>query len=139
MATKINEITAWPIKRVKYNISVSEVTALGASTTGTVTLGFNLPPKSRVLSVGAFNAGVAAATLTTLTVQVGDAGDPNRYLDAQTVYAANAGAHSMARDLANASNTANTAVTVLFTGDANLSTTTGLTDGVDIIINYIEA
>lgn len=138
MATIVNNVSAWPLKRVKFNISAAEIVALGASTTGTVTLPFALPPKSKVVSVGAFNAGTAAATLTSLTAQVGDAGDPNRYLDAQTVFLANAGAHSVARDLAGASNTADTTVTVLFTGNANLSGLTGATDGVDIILNYIE-
>lgn len=139
MATIVNNLSAWPIKRIKCNISAAEIVALGASTTGTISLPFTLPPKACVLSVGAFNAGTAAATLTTLTVQVGDAGDPNRYLDAQTVFLANAGLHQQGVDFnTNASATADTTITVLVTGNANLSGLTGLDDGVDVFLNYIE-
>lgn len=125
-------------KRVR--ISAAEVVALGASTTGTITLGVNLPAKAAVLNCSAFNGGTAAATLATLTITIGDAGDDDRYLAAQTVFAANAGLHRIGQAaVTNASATADTALTCLLTGNANLSTTTGLTDGIVVTVEYKEA
>lgn len=125
-------------KRVR--VSAAEIVALGAAVSGTITLGVNLPPKAVVVNASVFNGGTAAATLTTLTVTIGDAGDDDRYLLAQTVFLANAGIHSFGQQAnTNASATADTAITCLFTGNANLSTMTGLTDGVVITVEYKEA
>lgn len=140
MATLTGQITGWPIKQARFNITAAEIVALGAGTTGTVVLPFSLPPKAVVVSCAAYNAGTAAATLASLTVTIGDAGDDDRYLAAQTVFAANAGLHRVGQAaVTNASATVNTPITCLFTGNAGLNTLTALSDGVTIIINYVEA
>lgn len=124
---------------VRFNITAAEIVALGASTTGTITLPFNLPPKAIVSQVSVWNGGTAAATLTSLTATVGDSGDNDRYFAAQSVFAANAGLTQNGQSAAtNASATAVTALTMLFTGNADLDGLTGLTNGVNVTIWYME-
>lgn len=139
MPTEINNLSGWPIKRRVFKITAAEIVALGASTTGTITLPMSLPPKAKVISAQAYNNGTAAATLTTLTVKIGESGDDDRYMEAQTVFAANAGDHAAPDTDSPASATADTPIEVLFTGNANLSTLTGLDDGVNIGLTWIEA
>lgn len=139
-ATTVIQADYAPLHYRKVNITAAEIVALGASTTGTITTAIVLPPKAVVTRAAAYNAGVAAATLATLTVTIGDSGDDDRHLAAQTVFAANAGLHRVGQAATtNQSATANSVITLLFTGNANLSGLTGLTDGVDIIIEYATA
>lgn len=142
MAATLTKSDAWPVRRAKVVIPVADIVALGAAVSGTITLTgiLSLPPKAKVLSAGIFNNGVAAATLATLTAEIGDAGDDDRYLAGEpTIFAANAGTITAPTTDGAASNTADTVITVKFTGNANLSTLTGLTDGVALYMSWLEA
>lgn len=139
MPTEINNLSGWPIKRRAFKITLAEIKALGnTATSGTITLPMSLPPKSKVLSAFAWNNGTAGATLSTLTVKIGDAGNDDRYMEAQTVLAANAGDHAAPDTDTPASATADTPVTVLITGNADLNTLTGLDDGITVGLTWIE-
>lgn len=138
MPTEINNLTGWPIKRVAYKITAADIVALGASATGTITLAFNLPPKGLIMACGIKNGGTAAATLSTLTATLGYSGNASAFIGDQTVFAANAGIHRIPEYQQHASLTADTPLTMLFTGSGNLSGLTGLNDGVIVTIAYLE-
>lgn len=128
----------WPIRYRSYNITAAEVVALGASATGTITTQIELPAKALVVAAGVRNAGVACATLTTLTAGVGYSGNASAFIAYQTVFAANAGIYRTPEWQSAPSLTASTTVTVFLTGSGNLSGATGLTDGITVTIAYIE-
>lgn len=107
-------------------ITAAEIIALGASTTGELSL-WTIPKGATVLSASVLNGGTAALTLTTLTASIGITGTTDLFLGAETVFAANALAVTgvaVATEGIGASIAAK-AVVVEFTGSGNLSTMTG--------------
>lgn len=128
-----------PIRTARQLITAAEIVALGANLTGTIVLApvLGLPAKARILDIIIRNQGNIAATLATLTAQVGDSSDPNRYVLDGTIFAADAVVGGIPADVFG-SQTVDTPLEILFTGNANLGTLTGLTDGVVVEINYIE-
>lgn len=130
-----------PIRTVKQTISASEIVALGASTTGTIALGpsFDIPAGAMVVRATVANGGTAAATLATLTAQLGDSTDADQLIAAATVFAASAIAGGVPAAAFTSTPAAITALELLLTGDANLSTLTGLDDGLVVTVSYLEA
>ena len=127
-----------PIVSLTQVITAAQVTGLGASTTGTITLNLEVPAKAHVLSATVRNNGTAAATLATLTAQLGDATDADQLIAAATVFAADAVAGGVPAAAFMSDPAADTTLALLLTGDANLSTMTGLTDGLIVEVNYID-
>lgn len=112
--------------RAKAFITAAEIVALGASTTGELSL-WTIPAGSVIVAARVKNGGTAAATLATLTASLGINGATTAIMAAETVFAANANATTgvaVATQGIYAETTAR-AVVVEFTGDANLSTMTG--------------
>lgn len=127
-----------PVRVAKRHVPVSEVVGLGASTSGVIDLGIVLPPKCLVTMAVCRNLGVAAATLATLTAKIGTNGNDDLLVTAATIFAANAVAGGVPVT-PHVSETAEQAIYLALTGDANLSTTTGATSGFDVLIYYVEA
>lgn len=112
--------------RAKAFITTAEIDALGASTTGELSL-WTIPKGATVLSASVLNGGTAATGLTTLTASLGITGTTDLFLAAETVYAANALAVTgvaVASEGIGASVAAK-AVVIEFTGNGNLDTITG--------------
>lgn len=107
-------------------ITAAQIVGLGASTTGEISL-WTIPAGSVILMARVKNGGTAAATLATLTASLGITGATTAIMAAETVFAANANATTGVAVATQGiyAETAAKAVTVAFTGDANLSTMTG--------------
>lgn len=118
------------IRRMKAFITLAEVVALGASTTGEISL-WTVPQGATIIVAQVRNGGNAALTLSTLTASLGINGSITSILAAETIFAANAIAITgvaVASEGIYAS-TAARAVVLALEGSGNLSTTTGLTPG----------
>lgn len=136
MAT-IESTVEGKIVRRRVHITASDVVALGASTTGDIALGVQMPIGAKLQRVRVSNAGDAVLTLATLTLSVGDASMPAELLAAATVFAS--GAVGEAAPLLQF--TAQTGVypfVVRFTGNANLDTLTGGLGGFDVLLEWTE-
>lgn len=120
-------------------ITAAEIVALGASTTGELSL-WTVPAGSQVLKARVRNGGTVFATLATLTASLGINGATTGFMAAETIFAANANAEtgvSAAQSIY--AESSNRATVVEFTGDANLSTATGgAPGGVIVDMEWIE-
>lgn len=118
------------IVRATAFITAAEVVALGASTTGELSL-WTIPAGALILHARVRNGGTAALTLNTLTASLGITGATTAIMAAETVFAANANAQTGVAVATQAiyCETAAKAIVVEFTGDANLSTMTGASPG----------
>ena len=125
-----NHVEEYPdgLVRVRTFITAAEVVAIGASTTGSVALGYIVPAGSVLTRVRCQNGGTLAATLTTLTMGLGDAADPDEVLDEGTVHAANAAVET-APLLPFVAKTAAWTPVASFIGNANLDGLTGASPG----------
>ena len=123
------------VKRLFLKIDLADITALGATTTGQITIG-DLPLKARIIRNYVLNLGSAAATLATLTASIGHTTFVEQ-LAAGTVFAADAAVETLAVEPV-PSYTAATTLKIEFVGDANLDTCTGLANGIEIIVDYVE-
>lgn len=136
MPQNYKEVFPDGLVRVRTLITAAEVVAIGASTTGSVALGYIVPAGSYITRVRCQNGGTVAATLATLTMGVGDAGDVDEMLDEGTVHAANASVET-APLLPFAAKDATWTPVASFIGDANLSTLTGASPGgFEVFIEY---
>lgn len=120
--------------RIRAHITAAEVVALGASTTGEVSIA-TVPAGAYITRARVENCGVAAATLSSLTASLGENGDTEALLAAATVFAANATVETapVSNVLAK---TAAYDVVCEFTGNANLSTMTGAGGGFNVFLEY---
>lgn len=125
------------IQRRRVHITAAEVVALGAATSGEITLGVTMPVGAKLIRARISNAGDAAATLSTLTASLGDAADSDEMLVHATVFAAGA-VNETAPVLPFAAQTAVYPFVVEFVGNANLSTMTDADGGFDVLLEWTE-
>lgn len=111
-------------------IPLAAVTALGASTTGTIDTGFNFPPNALMIAAGLSNP-EAATTLTSLLIQL-KVGVADFATIPNAAVGANDGVSSAPSYIASDD------ITVDFTGNANLNTCTGLGSGVLVHFMYMK-
>ena len=123
------------IHELRADISAAQIVGLGANTSGILDVG-TLPAGAIIQGVSVFNKGVAALTLASLTATVGtNVADHDNIKGAQSVFAADAG--SAGPGLVTTPHlAAATLVRSVITGNANLSTLTGLTNGIAIVMKY---
>lgn len=124
------------IQEMAVTYSAADIVALGASTTGELALG-SLPPGAIPMGASVANLGTIAASLTTLTASVGTtAGSFVDLHAAGDVHAADGGEAGPTLE-GFVYPAVLTPVLVQFTGNANLSTLTGLDDGVKVVLKYM--
>lgn len=138
MATLSTKRYPGGIVRQKLTMALSDITALGASTTGEVAF-CTIPAGATILEAGVLNGAGACTALATLTASIGINGATTAIMAAETVFAANAHA-VIGLTEANAvyASTSARVVVIEFTGNANLSTATGIASGIFGYLTYIE-
>lgn len=138
MATLTTVRSPGGLVRQKLTLALADITALGASTTGEVAF-CTIPAGAKILECQVLNGAGACTGLATLTASVGINGATTAIMAAETVFAANASACTglSAAQSIYAETTAR-AVVIEFTGNANLSTATGIASGMTAYLTYIE-
>ena len=138
MATLTKVRAPGGIVRCKLTMALADITALGASTTGEVSF-CTVPIGATILEASVLNGGGACTALATLTASIGINGATTAIMAAETVFAANAIAIvGQTEAQAVYASAAARVVVIEFTGNANLSTATGLASGLIGYLTYLE-
>lgn len=138
MATLTKTRLPGGIVRCKLTMALSDITGLGASTTGEVAF-TTIPQGATILEAYVLNGAGACTGLATLTASLGINGATTAIMTAETVFAANAIAIiGQTEAQAVYASAAARAVVIEFTGNANLSTATGIASGIFGYLTYIE-
>lgn len=139
MATVLTKVRGpGGLVRCKMTIALADVTALGASTTGEIAF-CTVPLGATILEASVLNGGSDCTGLSTLTASLGINGATTAIMAAETVFLANAIAIvGQTEAQAVYASAASRAVVVALTGNANLSTATGLGSGLIAYISYLE-
>lgn len=130
----VSVVAVAQVLELRADFSLADIVGLGASTTGDLSVG-TLPIGATPISASIFNGGNIATVLTTLTASVGTDGSQINLHAAADVHGVSFGESGPALEdfpyvLAPID------CRVEFTGNANLSTLTGLDDGVTVVIKY---
>lgn len=122
--------------RVLIFLALSDITNMGASTTGSIDLSELLPAGAQVIAGRVENLGDAAGGVGSLDAELGFTADPDAFITSGSVLAANACADARGAVVCGSYSTTTTPK-VTFTADANLNTVTGLANGILVALDYI--